>query len=347
VAEQRPSYRNSQYLLTAASLVIVIGGLKLAAPIILPVLMAMLVALVAMHPIRGLQRRGLPTWLALTLIMIGASLALLFVIGVVGASITKFTAQLPEYRVRLDSLIADGFRVLRDMGADVAPVTLSKSLDSGRIMNLVGDTATGVLALLSSVLLVLLIVIFILLEANGFSAKLRKAMGDRDADLGEWTRAADRVYQYLFIKSVISAGTGVLVSLLTWLGGVDFPLLWGMVAFMFNFVPNIGSIIAAVPAVLLALLLNGVVNAAIIGAGYFVINMVIGNAIEPKIMGEKLGLSTLVVFLSLVFWGWLWGPAGMLLSVPLTVIVKIVLEHSEQFRFVAILLGPSPTDDST
>jgi predicted PurR-regulated permease PerM len=152
------------------------------------------------------------------------------------------------------------------------------------------------------------------------------------------------VHDYVFLKAIVSAGTGVLISLLMWALGVDFPLLWGLIAFMFNFVPNIGSVIAAVPAVLLALVQHGVGVAAGVGVGYIAINLVVGNVIEPKLMGEKLGLSTLVVFLSLVFWGWLWGPVGMLLSVPLTVIVKIALEHSDDFRWVAILLGPSDDD---
>ncbi len=340
--QPQPAYRDGRYLLTAASLIVVIGGLKLAGPVILPVLMAVMVALVAMHPIRWLMHRGVPDWAAIALIALGASIALLFVMAVVGSSVSRFTANIDEYRANLDAIIANGLTALQNLGADISPDDLSEQIGTGKIMDLIGDAASGVLALMSNALLVLLIVVFILLEANGFSAKLRRALGDDNADLGEWTTAADRVYQYVFIKACVSTITGVLVSLLTWAAGVDFPLLWGMIAFMFNFVPNIGSIIAAVPAVLLALLDNGVGNAALVGGGYLVINMVIGNFLEPRIMGEKLGLSTLVVFLSLVFWGWMWGPVGMLLSVPLTVVVKIVLEHSTQFKSVAILLGPAP-----
>ena len=125
--------------------------------------------------------------------------------------------------------------------------------------------------------------------------------------------------------------------------GLGFPLLWGLVAFIFNYIPNLGSILAAIPPVLLALVQFGPARAAVVAVGYLVINIGLANFLEPYLMGRRLGLSTLVVFLSLVFWGWVWGPVGMLLSVPLTVIVKIALENTKDFRWVAIMLGANPT----
>jgi predicted PurR-regulated permease PerM len=117
-------------------------------------------------------------------------------------------------------------------------------------------------------------------------------------------------------------------------------VLWGLVAFLFNFVPNIGSIIAAVPALLLALVQLGPGPALAAGAGYLVVNIVMGNVVEPRFMGRGVGLSTLVVFLSLVFWGWVLGPVGMLLSVPLTMVVKLALEANPETRWIAVLIGP-------
>ena len=120
---------------------------------------------------------------------------------------------------------------------------------------------------------------------------------------------------------------------------VDYPLLWGLLAFLLNYIPNLGSIIAAVPTVLLTLVQLGWSAALIVFAGYSVVNVVIGSFIEPRFMGKGLGLSTLVVFLSLVFWGWVLGPVGMLLSVPLTMTLKIALESSEENRWLAKLLS--------
>ena len=132
---------------------------------------------------------------------------------------------------------------------------------------------------------------------------------------------------------------GLLIAAWLWLLGVDFPLLWGLLAFLLNFIPNIGSFIAAVPAVVLAFLQLNLATAAYAAAGYVALDFVIGNVIEPRLMGRGLGLSSLVVFLSLVFWGWVLGPVGMLFSVPLTMIVKIVLDSSDDLRWIAILLS--------
>jgi predicted PurR-regulated permease PerM len=146
------------------------------------------------------------------------------------------------------------------------------------------------------------------------------------------------VKNYLAIKSVVSLATGVVIGLWLYILGVDHFLLWGVTAFLLNFIPNIGSIIAAIPAVLLAFVQLGPGVAGMTALGYIVTNTVMGNIVEPRFMGRGLGLSTLVVFLSLVFWGWLLGTVGMLLSVPLTMIVKIGLESSESTRWLALLL---------
>jgi predicted PurR-regulated permease PerM len=142
------------------------------------------------------------------------------------------------------------------------------------------------------------------------------------------------------IKTWISIATGVLVAVWLKLIGVDFPLLWGVLAFVLNYIPNIGSFISAVPAVLLAVIQLGMVQASIAALGYAVVNIVMGSVVEPRFMGRGLGLSTLVVFLSLVFWGWVLGPVGMLLSVPLTITAKMALESREESRWAAVLLGP-------
>ena len=145
--------------------------------------------------------------------------------------------------------------------------------------------------------------------------------------------------RYLAIKSLMSLGTGAAVWLWLTILGVDYPVLWGLLAFLLNYVPNIGSIIAAVPAVLLALVQLGPAEAAWAAAGYLAVNVLFGNVLEPRFMGRGVGLSALVVFLSLVFWGWVLGPVGMFLSVPLTITAKIALAASDETRWAAVLLG--------
>jgi AI-2 transport protein TqsA len=185
---------------------------------------------------------------------------------------------------------------------------------------------------------ILLTVIFILLEASGFPQKLHDAFPDPERIVGPFRTFMESVNRYLAIKTLFSLATGIIIWL--WLAflGVDFAPTWGMVAFFLNFVPNIGSIIAAVPAILLAVIQLGVPSALLACLGYAVVNILFGNILEPRFMGRGLGLSTLVVFISLIFWGWVLGTIGMVLSVPLTMIVKIALASDEDTRWIAIML---------
>src|SRR5690606_381168 len=188
----------------------------------------------------------------------------------------------------------------------------------------------------------ILTMVLILVEGHTVPAKLRALSGDPNADISKYRRIATEVQSYLAIKSVLSLITGLLVGVWCAIVGVDFAALWGLIAFLLNYIPNIGSIIAAVPAVLLALVQLGWGSAAAVLAGYVVVNTVVGNVVEPMWMGKKLGLSTTVVFLSLVVWGWIWGAVGMLLSVPLTMIIKIMLENSRDYGFIATMLDVGP-----
>ena len=207
------------------------------------------------------------------------------------------------------------------------------------IFSFVSGTLTSLAGVLSNAFLILITVIFMLLEAATFPAKIRAMPGDSSQSLDNLDKIVATINQYMAIKTLTSLLTGVLIAAWLTFFGVDFALLWGLLAFLLNYVPNIGSILAAVPAVLLAFIQLGAGGAAWVGLGFVLVNTLIGYAIEPRFMGKGLGLSTLVVFVSLVFWGWALGPVGMLLSVPLTMTAKITLESNEETRWIAILLG--------
>jgi predicted PurR-regulated permease PerM len=207
------------------------------------------------------------------------------------------------------------------------------------------DFARGVVGraaqFLGTTFLVFLIMAFMLGEAMVFPDKFRAITGDGAS--GRLTKVVVEVQTYLGIKTVISLATGVVIGAWTAVLGLDFPVLLGLVAFVLNYIPTVGSIIAALPALLLSIILVGTVgHALLVVLGYVVVNTLFGNILEPSLMGRRLGLSTLVVILSLMFWGWLWGPLGALLSVPLTVVVKIWLENTPDLRWVAILLDKAP-----
>ena len=223
-------------------------------------------------------------------------------------------------------------------GSDL-PGLLSR-FDSSLLVDFANQALRYTATAFSSLLIIALIVVFMLFEAATFRYKVRIAFTGADAE-ERFSRVMHEIQHYIGIKTLVSVATGLLIGV--WVGvlGVDFAIFWGLVAFVLNFIPNLGSIIAAVPTTLLAMVQIGVGRGLLVALGYLVVNMVIGNFIEPHLMGRRLGLSTLVVVLSLVFWGWVWGPIGMLLSVPLTMVVKIMLENTEEFRWVAVLLGDS------
>jgi len=212
-------------------------------------------------------------------------------------------------------------------------------LNLSAAMGFVGSAFNRLIGTLANAFLILLTVAFILLELTSFGDKLQRLVHDPADALSSFGAFSTTLNRYLVIKSLLSLATGVVISMVLFLIGIDYPLLWGIIAFVLNFVPNIGSIIAAIPAVLMGLIQFGLPTAGWVALLYAVVNNVLGNMVEPRLMGRSLGLSTLVVFSSLVFWGWLLGPVGMFLSVPLTMALKIGFASSDETRWLAVLLG--------
>ena len=331
--------KTSQILLTAASFVIVVAGMRAAQSILVPFFLSVFIAIICGPMLVWLRRKELSTILSL-LIVIVAVLVLGVLLGtVVGTSIHDFSQSLPFYQERLTEKTTALVSFLGKFGIQISDQLLLDYIDPGAVMGLASTMLTGLGNMLSNTFLILLTVIFILLEASTFPAKLHAAFGSSSASLDNFNTFLANVNRYMAIKTWMSLGTGALVAIWLYILGVDFPLLWGVLAFLFNYVPNIGSIIAAVPAVLLSLVQLGSSTALLVGAGYLAFNVIVGNVIEPRFMGRGLGLSTLVVFLSLIFWGWVLGPVGMLLSIPLTMTVKIALSSSAETAWANTLLG--------
>lgn len=331
-------------LLVLAALVVIIAGLKLAGALVLPFLVAVFLSVLTAPFVLWLERRGVPPGWSVLAAMV-AVLGLMIGFGaLVTSSISGFEEALPSYRAALDGMFATVVHRLAEVGVDLEQGLTDQELEPGMLVSMAGSFMGNVLAALSNTALVMLTMVFILLEVAGFPVKLRAAFGDPEADLSQVVNIMADIQRYLIIKTAVSAVTGLCVALWLTVLGVDFAVLWGLVAFLLNFIPNIGSILAALPAMAVALVQPGLgpLPMVMVGAGYTVVNMVVGNIIEPQLMGRRLGLSPLVVFSSLVFWGWVWGSVGMLLSVPLTIVVRIALERSPNLHWVAVLLGPSP-----
>ena len=329
----------ARFLLVLASVVVTIYGLRFAAPILVPISMALFLAVLSLPIVSGLRRKGCPTFLAIIAAVLLDMAFLLLVVLLAGQSLTELQLRLPTYAAQLQNLTGGWITSLEAQGIPAGDYISTEIISPSAVMDLLGATLGRIASFLSMVFLVILIMVFMLAEAAYFPAKVRSIMKREDDDLSRFAKITGEVQEYLVIKTLISVATGVTIGLWAWAMGLDFPVLLGLTGFVLNYVPTIGSILASIPAFLLALILFGPGHATVVLMGYVVINLVFGNLIEPNLMGRRLGISTLVVLLSLVFWAWLWGPIGALLAVPLTMVVKIALENTEDFRWMAVLIG--------
>ena len=331
--------KHNPMLISLAAICIIIAGMKAAAPILNPLFLSIFIAVICLPSLTWLDKKGLSSTLAILLVMV----ALFITIGTIGvyivSSVDAFSQQLPEYQENLKQQTGSLIQLLDKYEVGHAiDINSFKEFNASKVMKFIGSLIASLGNVFADMFLIQLTVIFILFESYSLPQKIQVAFGD--SKLNNHSREiVARINQYLAIKAITSLVTGLLITLWLLILGVDFPVLWGVIAFMLNFVPTIGSIIAAIPTVLLSLVQLGVDSSLLVALGYFVVNLLVGNIWEPRIMGKGLGLSTLVVFLSLTFWGWVFGSVGMLLSVPFTMIAKIVLEKNADTRWIAILLG--------
>jgi len=327
-------------VVSLAAVIVVIYGMQMAKVLLVPFLIAAFLALITVRPMLWLQEKRVPSFLA-ALAIVSAILLMFAIVGaILGSSIADFTAALPVYQAQLD-LIVDGVFdfVVNHLNGDESMESIGDMIDPGWAMGLVATILNSLKGVLTNTFLIIFTMIFMLLEVSSVGTKVEAAFGRSAESLERPREFLHNLGRYLGFKTLVSIATGTCAGLLTWSIGLDFPLLWAMLAFLLNYVPTIGSIIAAVPAVLLALVQLGPGAAGATAMGFAAINVVFGNFIEPRLMGYGVGISPLVVFVGLIFWGWVFGPVGMLLSVPLTMTLKLALESDERTRWIAILIG--------
>jgi len=325
--------------LMLAAIVICLAGIKAASPILVPFCLSVFIAIICNPILKWLMKYRFPKGVAITTIIIIVVLAGMWLANLVGKAVNDFSAQLPAYQEQLGEKFSGFSQTLSQYDVPVSVNQIVEYFDPGAAMGVVTSILGGFGGVMANLFLILLTVVFILAEADSLPKKLHYALDDPDMRMAQIDQFLSSVNQYIAIKTMVSLGTGVIISTVLWAIGLDYWVLWGVLAFLLNYIPNIGSIIAALPAVLLALVQIGPAGAGGVVALYVVVNVVMGNAVEPRFLGKGLGLSTLVIFLSLIFWGWLLGTVGMLLSVPLTMIVKIGLESNNTSRWLALLLG--------
>lgn len=328
----------ARLLVTVAALTIIVGGLKMADTLVVPFILAVFIAMVVSPLVSGLRRSGLPHGVAIMIaVLLMLSLGLLLG-AVMGSAMVNFRQDLPEYSAKLTLLSGTFQHWLSERGILVSAEQWQNSFDFGAFMRFVANTLASFGNVMTDGMMILLTVIFILAENIGFAEKLAQARGPETSS--QWLKTfTTSVNNYMAIKTAISLITGLIIFLWLSVLGVDYAVLWGLLTFLLNFIPAVGSVIAAVPPVLLAIVQLGFAPAGLTLAGFVVVNMLMGNVVEPRWMGRGLNLSPLVVFVSLVLWGWVLGPVGMLLSIPLTIMVKIGLESQTETRWIGTMLG--------
>jgi predicted PurR-regulated permease PerM len=328
----------SRLLVTFAAFTIIVAGLKMADTLIVPFILAVFIAMVVAPLVTWLRARGVPNGLAILWVVV-LMLSIGFLLGaIVSSALGNFRQDLPEYSSKLGALSSGFQQWLSAHGIAVSAEQWQNSFDPGALMALVANTLASFGNVMTDGMMILLTVIFILAENTGFAEKLTRARGLSGSS--QWLQTfTDSVNSYMAIKAAISFVTGLVIFIWLSILGVDYAVLWGLLTFLFNFVPAVGSVIAAVPAVMLAIVQLGFGSGALVLAGFFVVNMLMGNVVEPRWMGRGLNLSPLVVFVSLVLWGWVLGPVGMLLSIPLTIMLKIGLESQTETRWIGTMLG--------
>jgi len=326
-------------LIICASLVVIVAGMKAASAILVPFLLAVFIAIIVTPIYFSLQRAGLNSAVSLL-----SMITVVIVLGVLTVwigqrSVRSFLANERAYQSQYMVQTEQLQNWLEEWGMMEPDQSLGDLIDARVVMGYFGRAAGTISGLLSQGTLILIVVIFILLEAAALPDKIRALPGLSDDAWNRMTQIVNDTRRYITLKTVTSALTGILVWLMLVMLRVDSAEFLGLLAFVLNFVPTIGSIIAGIPGVLLAFILHGPVPALIATVGYLAVNFGVSNGLEPRIMGRGLGLSPLVIIISMFFWGWVLGPIGMLLSVPLAMTGKIALESDEETRWIALLMA--------
>ena len=331
--------RENSPLVKIAALIIIFAGVIYAKSLITPFLLALFISIICEQPVSWLEKRKIPRWLALIIVVLGMIILFSGFAVLIGGTISSFSGNLSKYESTLTSLSDSFVKFLNDKGLNIHQDQLFSFVQPAKILEFTATALNKLVNMMGNTFLILLIVLFTLMEFGSFSIKAKAILIGSDKSVSYFSIILQNIRHYLGIKTLICLLTGVFVFIALLIIGVDYPLLWALIAALMNYIPNIGSIIAALPAVLFALVQLGLGGAFWTLGSFMIVNNVLGNFIEPRIMGKGLGLSTLVVFLSLLFWGFILGPVGMFLSVPFTMTIKIILEQNENTKWLSILLG--------
>ena len=327
------------YFFYIACTIVLLGGVKIAGEIVIILFLAIFISSIFATVLTLLQNKGFPRFIAYIIVLSIFIAATLFTVYIINLSLQDFLSNLDSYEEKLNKLILSAITIAGEYGYEIDKKMIFDTLNFGSFFGFTTSLIGSIGTFLSKFLLVIIGVAFILAETKSSQTKLKMLFGKNQRSLEHFELFSHNIKKYFIVKSFTSLLTGVLIGIMLILFGVDYPILWGFIAVLFNFVPVIGSLVAAIPAILLSLIDLDIQTTAYIIVLYFIINISISNVIEPKLMGKELGLSPLVIFFSLILWGWLLGIVGMFLAVPITMTLKIAFNSNHQTKWIALLMS--------
>jgi len=339
-ALRQPSFL--RVMLFLAATVVVLVGMRLGAPILNPILFAVVLSLLFSPIYAWLRRHRIPTPLALLIMLVGLTILFGGIFLILGVSIGRFSADLASYTGKLNGQVNNIEDLAKSLG--LSKVDISDAVKPSALAGAIGSVLGGITDFLSSFFLILIIVLFLLAEGPAMMSRLRASAGSDHPQLASMTAFGHSVVRQLGLRAIVNLFTGAGVVILLWVLGVDFPLMWGILTFFLSFIPWIGLPIAVAPAVVLALAEYGLDRALLVIAGVVVINILAENLLSPMLMGRGLSLSPTVLFIGFIFWAWLLGGPGAFLAAPLTIFVALIFQTFPETRWIASLMAVGAPD---
>ena len=333
-------------ILKLAALVIIFAGAIYAKAIIAPILLALFISIICIQPITWLERKRIPKWIAIIIVILGLILIFFGFTSLIGGTLSFFLSNVSKYESTIATISNSTIQFLNENGFNIPEDQITKLIQPEKIQEFTSHGVRVLIHMLGNTFLIVLIILFILMEFGSFYIKAKAITNGSYHSILYFSTILKYIRHYLAIKTLICLATGIGVYISLLIIGVDYPLLWALLAGLMNYIPNVGSVIATIPTFFFALVQLGIGGALWSLGTFIVIHNVLGNFIEPKLMGKGLDLSALVVILSLIFWGFILGPVGMFLATPFTLTIKIIMEQNEKTRWLAILLG-TPAEAKT
>jgi predicted PurR-regulated permease PerM len=329
----------NQIFIFSATGLITLFLLKAASDILVPFLISIAIAIVLSPLFTYLETKRIPKVLSLIVVILLSLLPIILFGGYVAEEAKDFATNYQTIKASFQQGIQSFTAHMNHIGININENKINAILEKSNLGEILRNLATQANSQFSNLFLIFFMAAFMLMESKYFYAKMLKIANDYNVDSHLFIEILEKIKSYFIIKVKTSLVTSVWVLAVLWFYDIPYFFLWAVLAFFLNFIPVIGSILAAIPAVVLALLDHGLMTTVWVAIWYVIINMVIGNILEPKIMGKGLGLSALVIFLSMTFWGWIFGPTGMILSVPLTMIVQYLFDQYKETQWIALLLS--------